>query len=55
MASMRIGARTCTKEKIVAFKRDCPACVSYTFILKRFERFGFCAKGAYDGGKFQNL
>ena len=53
--SMGIDARTCAKEKIVDFKRACPACVSYIFIVKRFERFGFCPKGAYDGVKFQNL
>lgn len=54
-ASMVIDARTCTKEKIVDFKRACPACISYKFIVKRFERFGFFPKGTYDGVKFQNL
>jgi Zn-dependent peptidase ImmA (M78 family) len=54
-ASMGIDARTCTKEKVIDFKRACPACVSYIFIVKRFERFGFCTKGAYNGVKFQNL
>lgn len=54
-ASMGIDARTCAKEKVVEFKRACPACVSYIFVVKRFERFGFCPKGAYDGVKFQNL
>src|SRR5205085_528155 len=46
-ASMGINARTCTKEKIIDFKRACPVCISYTFIVKRFERFGFCPRGAY--------
>lgn len=54
-ASMGIDARTCTKERVVDFKRACPACVSYTFIVKRFERFGFCQKGAYAGVQFQKL
>lgn len=54
-ASIGISARTCAKEKVVDFKRACPACVSYKFIVKRFEHFGFCPKGAYDGVKFQNL
>ena len=54
-ASMEIDALTCVKEKVVDFKRACPACVSYTFIVKRFERFGFCQKGAYTGVQFQKL
>src|SRR5436305_772187 len=28
-ASMGINARTCTKEKIIDFKRACPVCISY--------------------------
>ena len=54
-ASMGIDARTCTPERIVDFKRACPACVSYTFIVKRFKRFGFCPRGAYKDVQFQNL
>lgn len=54
-ASMGINAQTCTPERIIDFKRACPACVSYTFIVKRFERFGFCPKGVYQDVHFQNL
>jgi Zn-dependent peptidase ImmA (M78 family) len=54
-ASMGIDARTCTKEKIIDFKRACLACVSYTFIVKRFERFGFFPKGTYASVQFQKL
>lgn len=54
-ASMGVNALTCSKEKIVEFKRGCQACVSYTFIVKRFERFGFSSRGAYAGVQFQKL
>jgi Zn-dependent peptidase ImmA (M78 family) len=54
-ASMNINALTCTKELIVEFKRACPACVSYIFIVKRFARFGFFPKGTYTGVRFQKL
>jgi Zn-dependent peptidase ImmA (M78 family) len=54
-ASMGINARTCTKEKIVDFKRACPVCISYIFVVKRFERFGLCLKGSYKDVQFQNL
>jgi hypothetical protein len=52
---MGINAQTCTKEKVVDFKRASPVCISYTFVVKRFERFGFCPRGAYKDVKFQNL
>lgn len=54
-AGMNVTAHTCSKEKVVEFKRACPACVSYTFIVKRFEWFGFCPRGAYDRVHFQKL
>lgn len=39
IGEMGITNRTCTPEAIVEFKRACKACVSYTFIVKRFTRF----------------
>ena len=54
-SSLGIDAHTCTKEKIVEFKRVCRACVSYTFVVKRFEWLGFCRRGAYDDVRFQKL
>lgn len=53
--SMGITNLTCTPQKVVEFKRACPAHISYQFILKRFERFRFIAKGAYSKVKFQKL
>ena len=50
---LRIGR--CTPEDICRFKKECPAPISFQFILKRFERFGFFAKGAYASVQFKNL
>lgn len=50
-----IDKLACAPEKIIEFKRACPACVSYKFIVKRFEWFGFCPKGAYDRIHFKKL
>ncbi len=46
---------TCTPEKMVEFKRECRACVSYTFILNRFTRFDLCKRGAFDKLQFTKL
>lgn len=46
---------TCTAEKVVEFKRNCPAKVSYTFLVKRFEWFQFISKGEFKGVQFQKL
>lgn len=54
-ASMGINAQSCTKEKIVDFKRACPVCISYIFVVKRFERFGFCSRGEFKDIQFQKL
>lgn len=54
-ASMGINAQTCTKEMIVDFKRACPVCISYMFVVKRFERFEFCPREAYKDIQFQKL
>jgi Zn-dependent peptidase ImmA (M78 family) len=52
---MDITDGNCTPEKVVEFKRACPALVSYSFIVKRFERFGLCEKGEYTNIRFQKL
>ncbi|MGI8495260.1 MAG: ImmA/IrrE family metallo-endopeptidase, partial [Pyrinomonadaceae bacterium] len=38
---LNIWAGACTPEKIIEFKRLCPATVSYIFLVKRFEWFNF--------------
>ncbi len=53
--SLGIQTGTCSSEKIVEFKRACPAVVSYQFLVKRFEWFGFIEKGIYKKIQFQNL
>jgi Zn-dependent peptidase ImmA (M78 family) len=55
IGEMRITNLTCTAEKVVEFKRECRACVSYTFIVKRFTRFGLCQRGVFDKVKFTQL
>jgi len=50
-----IKESTCTPEKIIDFKRTCQALVSYTFIVKRFEWFGYCQRGEYKKVQFQKL
>ena len=55
ISQMGITSLTCTKEKVVEFKRTCPAHVSYIFIVKRFERFGLCPRGAFQKIRFKKL
>jgi Zn-dependent peptidase ImmA (M78 family) len=55
IAQMDITSLSCTKEKVVEFKRACPAHISYTFIIKRFERFGLFPRGAYEKIQFKKL
>jgi Zn-dependent peptidase ImmA (M78 family) len=55
ISQMGITSLTCTKEKVVEFKRACPAHVSYIFIVKRFERFGLCPRGAFQKIQFKKL
>ncbi len=50
-----ITRQNCSPEKVVEFKRACPALVSYSFIVKRFERFGLCQVGEYKKVRFQKL
>lgn len=54
-SSLGIQAGTCTPEKIVEFKRSCPATISYQFIVKRFGWFGFIEFGSYKKIQFQKL
>ena len=53
--SLGITRVTLTPNKVVEFKRLCPATVSYQFILKRFERFGFCRRDEYQRIQFRKL
>lgn len=50
-----ITGQSCSPNKVVEFKRTCPALVSYSFIVKRFERFGLCQAGEYKKVRFQKL
>ena len=55
ITDLSIGTEGFEPETIVHFKKSCPAPVSYTFLVKRFVRFGFCSKGEYAKVKFQKL
>jgi Zn-dependent peptidase ImmA (M78 family) len=44
-----------TKEQVVELKRACGAQVSYTFLQKRLEWFGFIEPGAFAKVQFQKL
>lgn len=55
IGEMGITSLTCTAETIVEFKRECRACISYTFIVKRFTRFGLCQRGVFDKVQFTKL
>jgi Zn-dependent peptidase ImmA (M78 family) len=55
VATMKISADNCSPEMIVHFKRSCDAVVSYTFIVKRFERYRFLERGAYARIQFKKL
>jgi Zn-dependent peptidase ImmA (M78 family) len=54
-AQLGITIQTCSAERVVEFKRACPATVSYKFIVKRFERLGFCHSGQFQKKQFQKL
>ncbi len=54
-AKLGITISTCSAERVVEFKRACPAIVSYKFIVKRFERLGFCLSGQFRQEQFQKL
>jgi hypothetical protein len=50
-----ISERNCSPKEVVQFKRRCAAPVSYKFIVKRFEWFGFCERGEFSRTRFQKL
>lgn len=50
-----ITQQNCCAEKLVDFKRACPALVSYSFIVKRFEWMDLCDQGEYKKVQFQKL
>jgi Zn-dependent peptidase ImmA (M78 family) len=52
---LNITKTNCSPEKIVQFKKICPATVSYSYLVKRFERFDLCEPKEYKSIKFQNL
>ncbi len=52
---LNVHSGSCTAEKIVEFKRACPAKISYAFIVKRFEWFNFIPEGIYLKTQFQKL
>lgn len=53
--NLNINSLMCNPRKVVEFKKNCPADISFTFILKRFERFGFIQVGEYSKIQFQKL
>jgi Zn-dependent peptidase ImmA (M78 family) len=55
VSQLNISNLNCTPEKIVEFKQACRACVSYTFVVKRFEWFGLCPRGAFSKVQFKKL
>lgn len=55
LEELAITQANCSAETIIAFKRACPAKVSYQFLLKRFVWFGLCGKGAFAKVQFQKL
>jgi len=55
LGQMKISTDNCTSEGVVRLKRACPACVSYTFLIKRLTRFGVCEAGAFKKVQFQKL
>jgi hypothetical protein len=55
LTELGITKDNCSPEKVVDFKRNCPAVVSYKFLVKRLEWFKFCARGEYGKVKFQTL
>lgn len=55
LEELEITQANCSAERIIAFKRACPAKVSYQFLLKRFVWFGLCGKAAFAKVQFQKL
>ena len=55
IGQMGITSLSCTARTIVDFKRACPACISYTFIVKRFVRFGLCQRDTFSKVQFTKI
>ena len=55
LQGLNVTPENCTPSAIVNFKRNCPASVSYKFIVKRCEWFGIIKKDAYASVHFQKL
>jgi Zn-dependent peptidase ImmA (M78 family) len=55
IGQMGITSLSCTARTIVEFKRTCRACISYTFIVKRFVRFGLCQREAFSKVQFTKI
>jgi Zn-dependent peptidase ImmA (M78 family) len=55
VGQMGITSRSCTAQTIVEFKRACPACISYTFIVKRFVRFRLCQRETFSKVQFTKI
>lgn len=55
IGQMGITNQNCEPEIVVRLKRQCNACVSYTFIVKRLEWFGLCARGAVNKVQFTKV
>lgn len=52
---LSINKQNCTNQSVVEIRRSSPVAVSYTFIVKRLERFGLIARGEFSGVKFHKL
>jgi Zn-dependent peptidase ImmA (M78 family) len=55
VGKMGITNQNCGPEAVVQLKRESNACVSYTFIVKRLEWFGLCARGAFNKVQFTKV
>ena len=55
IGQMEITNHNCTPEVVVKFKRTCLACISYTFIVKRFTRFGLCRHDTFSRVQFTKV
>lgn len=55
IGQLGITNQNCGAEAVVRLKRECNACVSYTFLVKRLEWFGLCARGAFNKVQFTKV
>lgn len=47
--------RGCSAEDVCRLKNECPAPVSYKFLVKRLEWWKYCERGSFDRVKFSKL